>query len=124
MRFLKRAITVSAATLTLAGLTACGAVGTAVDCTTASNEATKIMNEWSGSLAKAVTDPAAMEKASTEAADKTKALAAKYDGELASALNDLASSFDSIKGLQDASKLTEFTTKINGFSTKIQSACS
>ncbi|MFE3452859.1 hypothetical protein ACFXJ8_28425 [Nonomuraea sp. NPDC059194] len=124
MRFLKRAITVSAATLTLAGLTACGAVGTAVDCNAVANEATKIMTEWSGSLSTAMTDDAAMEKASSTAAEKSKALAAKYDGELAAALNDLAAGFESIKDLKDASKLTEFTGKMQGFSTKIQSACS
>ncbi|MEU7892765.1 hypothetical protein AB0B45_07855 [Nonomuraea sp. NPDC049152] len=123
MRFLKRAITVSAATLTLAGLTACGAVGTAVDCNAAGNEATKIMQEWTGSLSAGMTDPKAMEKASNTAAEKSKALAAKYDGEIAAALNDLAAGFESIKDLKDASKLTEFTGKMQGFSTKIQSAC-
>ncbi|MEV0387844.1 hypothetical protein [Nonomuraea sp. NPDC050643] len=120
----RRRLAVAAATLTLAVLTtACGAIGQAVDCNAAANDASKIITEWTSALTANATDEKAIGDASKTAADKTKALAGKYDGEVAAALNDLADSFTSLEG-GDLSKATEFTGKITGFQTKITSACS
>ncbi|GAA2781076.1 MULTISPECIES: hypothetical protein [Nonomuraea] len=125
MRFLKRAITISAATLTLTGLTACGAVGNAANCVEANNEATKIMTEYSKGMTNIGTNPDEMQKAmaksAQEASDKLKTLAGKYDGELAEALNEAAGLFESLKS--DATS-ADAMTKVQSFSTKIQSACS
>ncbi|QYC44340.1 hypothetical protein Nocox_33865 [Nonomuraea coxensis DSM 45129] len=119
----RRRLAVAAATLSLAVLTtACGALGQAVDCNTAANEATKIMTDWSSEVTKNAADAKAIGTASATAADKTKELAGKYDGEVAAALNDLASGFESLeKG--DLAQVSEFTGKMNGFSSKITSAC-
>ncbi|GAA3229482.1 hypothetical protein [Nonomuraea helvata] len=120
----RRRLAVAAATLTLAVLTtACGAIGQAVDCNTAASEASKIATEWSSAMASAATDKDALGKASKTAADKTKELAGKYDGDVAAALNDLAAGFETMeKG--DLSSAAEFTSKIGGFQSKITSACS
>jgi hypothetical protein len=119
----RRRLAVAAATLTLAVLTtACGALGQAVDCNSAANEATKIMTDWSSEVTKNAADTKAIGTASKTAAGKTKELAGKYDGEVAAALNDLASGFETMeKG--DLAGVSEFTGKMNGFSTKITSAC-
>jgi hypothetical protein len=101
---------------------ACGAIGTAVDCNAAAQEVTTITTDWSSAVTKSATDPAAMEKASQDAATKTKALASKHDGEIADALNDLATGFESVKG--DMTSVSTLTTKIQDFQTKITSACS
>ncbi|MEU6711567.1 hypothetical protein ACFOY2_13105 [Nonomuraea purpurea] len=114
---------VAAATLTLAALTtACGALGQAVDCNTAASEASKIASEWSTAVTANVTDKKAVQDASSTAADKTKELAGKYDGEVAAALNDLASGFGSMKE-GDLNSITEFSGKVNGFTSKITNAC-
>ncbi|PZG01724.1 hypothetical protein C1J01_47870 [Nonomuraea aridisoli] len=81
------------------------------------------MNEWNGSLAASATDPDALGKASKTAAQKTKDLAGKYDGEVAAALNDLAAGFSTMEG-GDMTKAAELTTKVSGFQTKLKSACS
>ncbi|TDE57413.1 hypothetical protein E1295_08250 [Nonomuraea mesophila] len=120
----RRRLAVAAATLTLAVLTtACGALGNAVDCNTAASEASKIASEWSTAVTKNASDTDAIGTASQTAADKTKELAGKYDGEVASALNDLAAGFDSMKG-GDLSSVSEFSGKVNGFTSKITAACS
>ncbi|MEO3801268.1 hypothetical protein [Nonomuraea sp. B1E8] len=120
----RRRLAVAAATLTLAVLTtACGALGNAVDCNTAAGEASKIASEWSTAVTKNATDTDAIGTASQTAADKTKELAGKYDGEVAAALNDLAAGFDSMKG-GDLSSVSEFSGKVNGFTSKITAACS
>jgi hypothetical protein len=121
-----RRIAIAIATLTLAGLTtACGALGTAVDCNKVASEVTAIMNDFNTSAAGAATDPKSLETAGTEAAGKVKTLAADYDGELGSALNDLASGLEGIKiDAQDPTASMESVTKLQGFITKIQSACS
>ncbi|MGP3910987.1 hypothetical protein [Nonomuraea sp. 10N515B] len=121
----RRRLAVAAATLTLAVLTmtGCGALGQAVDCNTAANEATKIMTDWSSEVSKNATDTKAVGDASKTAADKTKELAGKYDGDVAAALNDLAAGFETMeKG--DLNGVTEFTGKMNGFAQKITAACS
>ncbi|MFI6739951.1 hypothetical protein ACIBI9_44110 [Nonomuraea sp. NPDC050451] len=119
----RRRLAVAAATLTLAVLTtACGALGQAVDCNTAAQEATKIMNEWTTAITKDATDTKAIGTASKDAAAKTKELAGKYDGDVAAALNDLAAGFETLeKG--DLAEVSSFTGKMQGFSTKITSAC-
>jgi hypothetical protein len=116
-------LAVAAATLTLAVLTtACGALGQAVDCNSAANEATKIMTDWSSEVTKNAADTKAVGTASKSAADKTKELAGKYDGDVAGALNELASGFETMeKG--DLAGVSEFSGKMNGFATKITSAC-
>ncbi|MEO3794492.1 hypothetical protein ABGB14_30130 [Nonomuraea sp. B10E15] len=120
----RRRLAVAAATLTLAVLTtACGALGNAVDCNTAAGEASKIASEWSTAVTKNAADTDAIGTASQTAADKTKELAGKYDGEVAAALNDLAAGFDSMKG-GDLSSVSEFSGKVNGFTSKITAACS
>ncbi|NBE94417.1 hypothetical protein FE391_11465 [Nonomuraea sp. KC401] len=120
----RRRLAVAAATLTLAVLTtACGALGNAVDCNTAASEASKIASEWSTAVTKNASDTDAIGTASQTAADKTKELAGKYDGEVASALNDLAAGFDSMKG-GDLSSVSDFSGKVNGFTSKITAACS
>ena len=120
----RRRLAVAAATLTLAVLTtACGALGQAVDCNSAANEATKIMTDWSSEVTKNAADTKAVGTASKSAADKTKELAGKYDGDVAGALNELASGFETMeKG--DLAGVSEFSGKMNGFATKITSACS
>ncbi|MEV0624684.1 hypothetical protein ACI2LC_14315 [Nonomuraea wenchangensis] len=120
----RRRLAVAAATLSLAVLTtACGALGQAVDCNTAVQEASKITSEWSSEITKNATDAKAVGAASATAADKTKELAGKYDGDVAAALNDLAAGFESLeKG--DVAQMTEFTGKLNGFSSKLTAACS
>ncbi|HEX4814238.1 MAG TPA: hypothetical protein VFV66_15955 [Nonomuraea sp.] len=120
----RRRLAVAAATFTLAVFTtACGALGQAVDCNTAASEASKIATEWSTTVTQSATDGSAVEAASKTAAQKTKDLAGKYDGEVAAALNDLASGFESIKG-DNLANITEFSGKVNDFTTKITSACS
>ncbi|MEU8245941.1 hypothetical protein [Nonomuraea sp. NPDC048916] len=120
----RRRIAMAIATLTLAGLTtACGAIGTAVDCNAVAQEITKISNEFSASLGNAATDPDALKNAATVASDKAKALAAKYDGELGASLNEFAGVFDSFKS-NDVNEMTAATTKLSSFQTKITSACS
>ncbi len=120
----RRRLAVAAATLSLAVLTtACGALGQAVDCNTAAQEASKIMTDWSSEVTKNATDANAVGTASATAADRTKELAGKYDGDVAAALNDLAAGFESMeKG--DVAQMTEFTGKLNGFSSKLTAACS
>ncbi|MFI7706477.1 hypothetical protein [Nonomuraea sp. NPDC049480] len=120
----RRRLAVAAATFTLAVFTtACGALGQAVDCNAAANDAAKIMTDWSSDVTKNATDAKAIGTASKTAADKTKDLAGKYDGDLAAALNELASSFETMeKG--DLNGVTEFTGKMNSFQSKITSACS
>ncbi|MEW9551269.1 hypothetical protein [Nonomuraea sp. NPDC050783] len=119
----RRRLAVVAATFSLAVLTtACGALGQAVDCNTAANDATKIMTDWSTEVTGNATDAKAIGTASKTAADKTKELAGKYDGDVAAALNELAAGFQSLeKG--DLTDVTEFTGKMNGFSSKITAAC-
>ncbi|MFB4276966.1 MULTISPECIES: hypothetical protein [unclassified Nonomuraea] len=120
----RRRLAVAAATLTLAVLTtACGAIGQAVDCNTAATEASKIATDWSTAVTKDAGDTKAVQTASKTAADKTKELAGKYDGEVAAALNDLADGFASMEG-GDLSSVSEFSGKVNGFTSKITSACS
>ncbi|WP_188191850.1 hypothetical protein [Nonomuraea sp. SYSU D8015] len=120
----RRRLAIAAATFTLAVFTtACGALGQAVDCNTAANEATKIMTDWSSAVTKNATDTKAVGDASTTAAEKTKELAGKYDGDVAAALNELAASFETMeKG--DLAGVTEFTGKMNSFASKITAACS
>ncbi|KAB8193436.1 hypothetical protein FH608_019520 [Nonomuraea phyllanthi] len=120
----RRRLAIAAATLTLAVLsTACGAVGQAVDCNTAASEASKIASEWSSAMSSDPTNTEALGKASKTAADKTKDLAAKYDGDVAAALNDMAAGFQTMeKG--DLNSVTEFSSKMQGFTTKITAACS
>lgn len=120
----RRRLAIAAATLTLAVLsTACGAVGQAVDCNTAASEASKIASEWSSAMSSDPTNTEALGKASKTAADKTKELAAKYDGDVAAALNDMAAGFQTMeKG--DLNSVTEFSSKMQGFTTKITAACS
>jgi hypothetical protein len=120
----RRRLAIAAATFTVAVFTtACGALGQAVDCNTAATEASKIASEWSTAVTQNATDTDAVGKASKTAADKTKELAGKYDGEVAAALNDLASGFESIEG-GDLSSITEFSGKVNDFTSKITAACS
>ncbi|MFD1536729.1 hypothetical protein [Nonomuraea guangzhouensis] len=122
----RRRIAIAVAALSLAGLTtACGAIGNAVDCNQVGTEVTKIMTEFNGGLSSAATDPKSFEKAGDEAAAKVKTLAGKYDGDLASALNDLSSGLDGIKiDAKDPTSSMESVQKLQGFVTKIQSACS
>jgi hypothetical protein len=119
----RRRLAVAVATLSLAAFaTACGAVGQAVDCNTAANEASKIMTDWTSEVTKNATDTKAVGDASKAAATKTKDLAGKYDGDVAAALNELAASFESMeKG--DLNGVSEFTGKMNSFSSKITAAC-
>ncbi|MGW0805628.1 hypothetical protein [Nonomuraea sp. NPDC002799] len=120
----RRRLAIAAATLTLAVVTtACGAIGQAVDCNTAATEASKIATEWSSTVTKDIGDTTVVQTASKSAADKTKELAGKYDGEVAAALNDLAAGFASMES-GDLNSVTEFSGKVNGFTSKITAACS
>lgn len=119
-----RRIATVAATLTLAATTtACGVFGQAVDCTTAANEAVKITTEWSNAIGGGVADKEKVAAASKDAAEKTKELAGKYDGEVNAALTDLADGFASIEN-GDLTAASDFLGKVNGFQEKITSACS
>lgn len=126
MKVNSRRIAVTLAALSLAGLlSACGAVGQAVDCNAVSNEVTKISTEFSTAAAGGAADPEVFNKAGEDAAKKAKALASKYDGELGAALNDFATAFEGMK-LDPANPagLMESVNKLQGFSTKITAACS
>lgn len=71
----RRRLAVAGATLTLAVLTtACGALGQAVDCNTAANDAAKIATEWSSTVTKDAANGDAVEAASKTAETKTKEL--------------------------------------------------
>ncbi|NRQ36796.1 hypothetical protein HII36_33905 [Nonomuraea sp. NN258] len=121
----RRRLAIAVATLAFAGFatTACGAVGQAVDCGTMSQEVTKISSEFTTAMGGAGTDIKAIEKASKDASDKLKALAGKYDGDLASGLNDMAAIFESIKA-DDTAGMTEAMGKIPDAQAKITKACS
>ncbi|MEQ4717773.1 hypothetical protein [Nonomuraea sp. B19D2] len=115
----RRRLAVAAATLTLAALTtACGAVGQAVDCAEVSQEISKITSEFTSSA----TDPKAIEKASQETAGKLKTLASKYDGDLASAVNDMAAVFESIK-VDNPSGAADAMAKLPEIQAKAAKAC-
>jgi hypothetical protein len=119
----RRRLAVAAATLTLAALlTGCGAVGQAVDCSTATTEINKITTEFSTSLSSAATDIKAIETASQETAGKLKTLAGKYDGDLASAINDMAAVFEGIKA-DDPSGAQTAMTKLPEIQAKAVAAC-
>ncbi|MEO3873949.1 hypothetical protein ABGB18_34490 [Nonomuraea sp. B12E4] len=114
-----RRLAVAAATLTLAVLTtSCGAVGQAVDCANVSQEITKITTEFSS----AGSDPAAIEKASQDAAGKLKTLAGQYDGDLASAVNDMATVFESVN-FDDPTATTDAMSKLPEIQAKAVAAC-
>ncbi|MEV4098852.1 hypothetical protein AB0J42_01195 [Nonomuraea sp. NPDC049649] len=122
-----RRMALTIAALACAGMTisGCGALGQAVDCNTAANEVTTIMNDFTAATASAAaTDPKAVETAADDAAGKVKTLAADYDGEVGAALNDLAAVLDGIKidGTDPAGSM-ESVTKLQGFVTKLQQAC-
>ncbi|MER7502760.1 hypothetical protein AB0L05_06430 [Nonomuraea pusilla] len=121
----RRRLAIAFAALTLAGLTtACGAVGNAVDCNKVGQEVTAIMTDFNKSLANVATDPKALETAGSEAAEKVKKLAGDYDGELASALNDLASGLEGMKiDAKNPTATMDSVQKMQGFTTKITSAC-
>ncbi|WP_084965432.1 hypothetical protein [Thermoactinospora rubra] len=127
---MKIKIGLAAAALVLAGLTTgCGAFGQAVDCNAVSKEVTEIMSAYSTSLTASMSDPQkaaeAMEKSGKEAADKLRALAAKHDGELAAAVNDLAGAMDGMKvDAANPSGMNDAMAKVQSFQTKIISACS
>jgi hypothetical protein len=115
-----------AATFAFAGvtLTGCGALGQAVDCNTVAKEVTTIMTDFNTAAMAAATDPKSLETAGDEAAAKVKTLAADYDGDLGSALNDLAAGLEGIKiDGSDPSGSMESVTKLQGFVTKILQAC-
>ncbi|MFI6296426.1 hypothetical protein ACIBEJ_32875 [Nonomuraea sp. NPDC050790] len=110
------------ATLALAGLTAaCGGMGQAVDCATMSTELNKISQEFSTAMTGAGGDLSKLEAAGTDAAGKIKTLAGKYDGELASGLNDMAALFE---GMKDPAAAAGSMSKIQSAQTKIMNACS
>ncbi|WP_336206271.1 hypothetical protein [Nonomuraea sp. LPB2021202275-12-8] len=121
----RRRLAIASATLSFALLTtACGAIGTAVDCNTVSQEVTTIMTDFNKSMATAAADPKALETAGAEASAKVKTLAADYDGELGSALNDLASGLEGMKiDAQNPTATMDSVQKLQGFVTKIQAAC-
>lgn len=122
----RRRLAIAVATLAFAGLTttACSGLGNAVDCATMAADLNKITQEFSTATASAGTDIKAIETASADAAGKIKTLAGKYDGDLASALNDMATVFESIKVDQkDPSALTEAMGKLPGIEAKVKSAC-
>ncbi|MFI6323470.1 hypothetical protein ACIBG8_38495 [Nonomuraea sp. NPDC050556] len=121
MKINSRRIATTLAAVSLAGLlSACG-VGQKVDCVTMSNEVTKISQEFTTALSGAATDPKAIETASADAGAKLKALAGKYDGDLASAINDLANLFD---GMKDPANAATSAGKIPDIQAKITKACS
>lgn len=126
MKVNSRRIAISLAALSLAGLlSACGAVGQAVDCNAVAQEITTISTEFSTAASGAATDPDSFNKASADAAGKVKALAGKYDGDLAAALNELAGAFEGMKlDPANPSAVLESVNKIQGFQTKITAACS
>ncbi|NUR89575.1 MAG: hypothetical protein HOY71_36300 [Nonomuraea sp.] len=124
MKTPRRRTAIAVATLAIAAIstTACG-IGNKVDCAQVSGEAQKIGQEFMSSMGSAATDPKAIEKAGQDASDKLKTLASKYDGELASALNDFADIYASLK-VDDAAALQGVSAKVTAASTKLQNACS
>ena len=119
-----KSLAVSVAVLAMAGLTACGSSNTAA-CADVSAEITKLTSEYSAGAAN-MADAKAFDAANTKMSDGLKALAGKYDGDLASAVGDLADIYASFK-IDDPAKMTallaEIGTKQQAVTEKITKAC-
>ncbi|WP_449060937.1 hypothetical protein [Planomonospora algeriensis] len=121
-----RRIAVTLAGAALVSMTAaCGGAANAEVC----SEATSLLNSSTTTLTSAGADPAKFNAATKKVADDFKALAAKTDGDLATAINGYASIWDSIKvdagnpaGL--ATALQDVSAKSQAFGNELIKACS
>ncbi|MDP9865870.1 MULTISPECIES: hypothetical protein [Streptosporangium] len=120
-----RRIAATLAGAALISLTAaCGGSGNAALCT----EATKLMTDYSSSVASFGTDLGKYNEANQKLADSLKALAGKADGELASALNDFSATWASFKidekdPAASAAALQDIGKKTQEAAAKFGSAC-
>ncbi|MEU7001224.1 hypothetical protein [Nonomuraea sp. NPDC046570] len=128
MKFNSRGIAVTIAALALAGLTsACGS-SSAAACADVNAEVTKLVSEYSANATKNMTDLKAFEEANKKMAEGLKGIAAKHDGDLASAINDLAAVYDGLKidaadPAKSAAALTDIGTKSQEITAKMAKAC-
>ncbi|GGK53027.1 hypothetical protein HS048_30735 [Planomonospora sp. ID91781] len=121
-----RRIAVTLAGAALISMTAaCGGAANAEACT----EAQSILTNATTSMSTAGTDPAKFNEATQKVADDFKALAAKTDGDLATAITGFADVWANIKidtanpaGL--ATSIQDLTSKSQAFSTELAKACS
>ncbi|WP_327090134.1 hypothetical protein OIE66_05810 [Nonomuraea sp. NBC_01738] len=120
----RRRLAIAVATLAIAGFTTT-ACGNTIDCATLSGDLNKITTEFSSAVAASGSDLSGIEKASAEAGAKVKELAGKYDGDIASGLNDLGTAFAGIKvDPKNPTSSMDSLSKIQDFQTKIVKACS
>lgn len=126
VKFNSRGIAVTIAALALAGLTsACGS-SSAAACADANAEVAKLASDYSANATKNMTDLKAFEAANKKMAEDIKAVAAKHDGDLASAINDLAAIYDGIDAsdpAKSAAALTNMGTKVQEIQAKMAKAC-
>ncbi|GGL30648.1 hypothetical protein [Planomonospora parontospora] len=121
-----RRIAVAAAGAALLSMTAaCGGAANAEVCT----EAQSLLSSSTTTLTSAGADPAKFNAATKKVADDFKALAAKTDGDLATAINGYASIWENIKvdagnpaGL--ATALQDAGAKSQAFGNELTKACS
>ncbi|GAB2444934.1 hypothetical protein [Streptosporangium sandarakinum] len=104
---------------------ACGGSGDAAMCA----DAQKVMTGFQTDFAGAGLDTEKMNAVNEKYAANFKAMAAKADGDLASALNDLSAAFGALKLDTGDSKASvtavqSFTTKISEAGVKLTTACS
>ncbi|MDF5757279.1 hypothetical protein [Spongiactinospora sp. TRM90649] len=137
---IRRVSVAAASTLTAVVLASCGSSGGSPtadgDSTTGGDsaaggssavcaDAQKVLTDFSTTVTAKIADPEGMNKAFADLSGKLKDLAAKADGEAATALNDLSTSFGGIK--IDASNPTaanDAVTKMTEAGTKLAQACS
>ncbi|GAA4234944.1 hypothetical protein FHR32_000981 [Streptosporangium album] len=121
-----RRIAVAAAGVALLSMTAaCGGSGNAALCT----EAQQLITSYTSSMASNVGDLEKFNQSNQKLGDDLKALAAKSDGDAASAMNDVAASMSGLKiDAKDpaaaAAALPEFSKKLTEAGVKLQTACS
>lgn len=121
----RRTLALAAASLALVGVTsACGFVETAATC----GEAKQLFTDYTSRVTSASGDLNALNTANKDLADKLKDLAAKSDGELATALNEMANTWagftiDPANPAEAMSKVTEFSKSAQESATKLGNIC-
>ncbi|MFB9892456.1 hypothetical protein [Planobispora takensis] len=121
----RRIAAVAAGAVLLSLTAACGAGSNTALC----NEAQKLFTDYSSNAATISGDLAKFNEANQKFSADLKALAAKADGELASALNDFSATWGALKidpnnPAGAASAVQDLGTKAQQATTKLASACS
>ncbi|WP_406312788.1 hypothetical protein OHA77_30180 [Streptosporangium sp. NBC_01639] len=120
-----RRIAVAVAGVALLSMTAACGSGNAALCT----EAQQLITGYTSSMAANVGDLEKFNQANQKLGEDLKALAAKSDGDVASALNDVATSMGGLKiDAKDpsaaAAAVPEFSKKLTEAGVKLQTSCS